>query len=52
MSKAVFSMKDLYNSDPDFKSYVDKYCRSYKIPVDEALSHELVKQVALYYKEG
>ena len=52
MSKGVFSLKDLYNDDPDFKAYVDNYCRSYNLQVDEALSHELIRQVALYYKEG
>ena len=42
-------MKDYYNSNPDFKRYVDRYCIQYGCTVDEALSHELVKQVYYSY---
>lgn len=44
-------MMDLYNSNDDFKRYVDRYCKTYGLTVEEALEHELVKQVAAQYRE-
>ena len=44
-------MKELYESNLDFKRYVDKYCESYGITVEEALEHELVKQVGQCYND-
>lgn len=44
-------MKEYYNNNADFKRYVDKYCIQYGYTVDEALEHELVRQVYLHYKE-
>ena len=44
-------MNDFYDSNADFKSYVDRYCKQYGLSVDEALEHELVKQVAAQYRE-
>lgn len=48
-------MNDLYNTNADFKRYVDRYCKKHtegrSISVDQALEHELVKQVATQYKE-
>lgn len=42
-----------YSKDPQFQQYVDKYCAKYPrdITSQEALSHELVKQVYLSQKE-
>lgn len=40
-----------YKFNKNFREYVDKYCRTYGITVDEALQHELVKQVCLMYTE-
>lgn len=45
-------MNDFYNRNADFKRYVDRYCKQYSVTVDDALEHELVKQVAEQYKES
>ena len=42
-------MKELYESNLSFREYVDKYCDSYGITVEEALEHEVVKQVGQHY---
>lgn len=39
----------IYNENADFKRYVDKYCVIYRVTVDVALSHRLVKEVAIFY---
>ena len=44
-------MLEFYNSNTDFKRYVDGYCKQYGITVCEALQHELVRQVAAQYRE-
>lgn len=44
-------MREYYDNNEDFKTYVDKYCQKNRITVDEALSHESVRQVYLYYQE-
>ena len=45
------NMKEFYNNNADFKAYVDAYCKKYKIDVSEALTHAIVREVYLYYKE-
>ena len=44
-------MREFYDRNADFKRYVDRYCKQYELTVDEALEHELVKQVAAQYRE-
>ena len=44
-------MREFYDRNADFKSYVDRYCKQNGVTVDEALEHELVKQVAAQYRE-
>lgn len=44
-------MREFYNRNADFKRYVDRYCKQCSLTVDEALEHELVKQVAAQYRE-
>lgn len=48
-------MKEFYDRNSDFKQYVDRYAKKHNegnsISVDEALEHEIVKQVAAQYKE-
>ena len=44
-------MMEFYNHNEDFKMYVDRYCKQYGLTVDEALEHEIVKQVAAQYRE-
>ena len=39
----------LYNDNADFKRYVDRYCTKHRITVDVALSHRLIKEVAIFY---
>ena len=49
-------MKEFYDRNSDFKQYVDRYAKKHNegksISVDEALDHELVKQVAEQYMEN
>ena len=40
-----------YRHNKKFRDYVDKYCNQLKISVDEALKHELVRQVYFYYTD-
>lgn len=44
-------MQEYYNENADFKAYVDKYARDYKLTVEEALKSALVREVYEYYKE-
>lgn len=39
-----------YNSNENFKMYVDKYCNTYRITVEEACTHMMVKNVMEYYQ--
>lgn len=44
-------MEELYNSNADFKRYVDRYCNMYRhrVSVEEALRHKLVQAAGEYY---
>ena len=44
-------MENEYKFNQKFREYVDKYCATRKISVEEALTHELVRQAYLYYRE-
>ena len=44
-------IKQFYETNADFLLYVDRYCNQYRLNVDEALVHELVRQVYLMYVE-
>ena len=48
-------IREFYNSNDDFRNYVDLYSAHYtqglSISIDEALSHEIVRQVYKRYKE-
>jgi len=44
-------MQELYNTCPEFKEYVDRYCTKHNITVSEALQHYVVKDAARYYLE-
>ena len=37
---------NLYKTNERFKKYVDKYCVKHEIPVEVALQHLLIKQIA------
>ena len=43
-------MKDFYNSNTDFKEYVERYCKKHKCTVEEALKHKVVEDVCEHYK--
>lgn len=40
-----------YRFNKAFRVYVDKYCKTYRVSVEEALEHQLVKDVCRYYSE-
>lgn len=40
---------DMYEQEEDFKRYVDRYCAKHHIPVEEALTHVIVQDIASYY---
>lgn len=42
---------EYYDSNYDFKSYVDRYCVQNHISIDVALTHKMIKEAALYYRE-
>lgn len=44
-------MDELYSTDVDFKTYVDKYCETRKVSLEEALTHATVREVGKYYNE-
>lgn len=43
-------MKELYESDNDFKKYVDKYCIKHKIDRETAFEHSVIRNAFEYYK--
>ena len=45
----MITMIIFYNSNKDFKTYVDKYCKKHGISVETALTHRLIKEVAEQY---
>lgn len=49
-------MKNLYQTNKDFKDYVDRYSKKYvegrSIPVEEALEHAMVRNYAEYLENG
>ena len=45
------NLENEYRYNTAFREYVDKHCKRYNLTVDEALRHEIVKQVYLYYAE-
>lgn len=46
------AMKEFYESNADFREYVNRYCNCYDLSVEEALLHALVKEVARQIKQG
>ena len=43
-------MKEYYERNEAFKEYVNRYCESRNVSVDEALKHSVVREVANHYK--
>lgn len=44
--------KKLYEEKKDFKTFVDKVCKAYKVTVEEALLMATVREVGRYYMEN
>lgn len=44
-------MRDFYNSNSDFRDYVEKFRRDHDLTVDEALQHASVREAEKYYRE-
>lgn len=40
-----------YRYNMNFRQYVDQYAKDHEISVEEALKHEIVRQVCLQYTE-
>lgn len=40
-----------YQHNAKFRKYVDKYCMAKEVTVEEALTHEIVRQTYLYYTD-
>lgn len=45
------NVRQFFNKNADFREYVERYCNTYKITVEEALTHALVNEVADYYED-
>ena len=43
-------MEEFYNTNEDFKEYVDRYCEMRGFTVQEALKHALIRVVYEHYK--
>jgi len=41
---------ELYKSDPDFKEYVDKYCKKHDLGVFEALNMKILESYGNWLK--
>jgi len=44
-------MNELYETNADFKAYVDKYMRKEEIDLETALSHAMVQNYANYLSD-
>lgn len=47
----MVNVRNEYRHNSKFRQYVDKYSKHHGITVDEALTHELVRQVRLHCTE-
>lgn len=39
-----------YNINPDFKRYVDAYCKDHNLTPEQAIEHKIVQEVMLDYQ--
>lgn len=51
-SDKKIDVKTLYEKDERFKTYMDKYCITRKIPLEETFRHALVYEAAKMYESG
>lgn len=45
-------LKELYETDADFKEYVDRFCAIHNLTVEEAFDFNLLREYARYIKEN
>ena len=48
----LITLDELYNTNKDFKEYVDKYARCHRIMTEDALKHKVVQNYADYLRGG
>lgn len=44
-------IKSYYNTNKDFKSYVDRLCKQNRMSAEEALKTSIARRVAEHYQE-
>lgn len=49
--KKMNDYKNLYDTIPEFKKFVDKTCRNYDFTTDEALKLATIREVGDYYEK-
>lgn len=47
----IMDYLEFYETNADFKEYLDKYCTKHNLTVAEACKHLIVRITANYYKE-
>ena len=44
-------LMNFYNTNEDFKGYIDRYRRKNDISLEELFKHQIIKDVAEYYSK-
>ena len=44
--------KQLYDQNPDFHLFVDRNCKMYGLTIEQALTHQTIRDVGDYYRKG
>lgn len=44
-------MDEFYQTNSDFRGYVNRFCKTYNLTLEEALQHASVREAAKYYRE-
>jgi len=48
---SLVAIKECYNSNPDFKDYVDKYCIKHRTTAEKAIKCAIVQEKYKHIKE-
>ena len=48
-SRRVKWLRDIYDNNEEFRTFVDKTCRTYDLSLERAFSLKTVEDVAMYY---
>lgn len=43
--------QEFYNTNSDFKEFIDKESRNRNLPVSECLAHKISQEVMMYYMQ-